>query len=246
MERHGIGWGARVLSCLSILLATTTFATAGDPPDAALNPVSGAIEVTDAVLSGSDLDIRYVVKPPDGGATTTAVLTDSTASDLDPRIDIKPSGNTWIVWWRDAETPEVLYRVKNYETGSWASEARVSAEGEAASHPTIVHDESTTWVAYQGQTSSGISIKCSHTDDGPEPIPDATVIATTTFSGNPDALIQSESGHIWASWVDSTTAVTWSELDKGTGEWSTPQAESYEGSTVKAARDAIRSAILAK
>ncbi len=244
MPRQKIRTAKDCFLLLLTLLVAASLANASDVPDAAINPVSGAIEVTDAVLATGDYQIRYAVKPGDGGTTATALLTDNTASDLSPRIDIKDNGDTWVVWWRDAETPEVLCRVRDLATGTWSDETRISGEGESSRHPAITHDGSTTWIAYETNATSGTLIKCAFTNDGPEPFPDATVIAATVFSGDPSALIQSESGHVWVTWIDSATEVKWSEYDKPTGEWSAPQSESYEGSNVDAARKHIRLNIL--
>jgi len=228
---------------LSLLVATGPSRAVDDPPDVEINPLNGLIEVTDAFLDGGDYEIRHVVKPSSGPALEEVVLTDDAAGDLGSRIDIKPNGETWVVWWRDSAVDEVLYRVRDFQTGAWTAEARISSQGVGSRHPEIVHDGATTWVAFETDHVAGTALAVSATNDSPEPFPTATIVAATDFTGNPDVLIESTLGHVWITWVDSADKVGWSEYDHGTGLWSEPQLEPY-GEKVEDAREAIRTTVL--
>ena len=228
-----------------LLLLATNLAAAADTADAALNPVTGAIELTDAVPDGGDYQVQYVIKPGEGQTPEVALLTDDAIDNLGPQIKITDGGDTWVVWWRDSETPEVVYRVKDQSTGTWSDEVRLSAENEPSRNPTIARESDTTWIAYEVEGQSGSEIAVAAIVDDPQPIPTINIVATTTYSGDRDVLAQSASGHVWVSWIHSSTQVGWVEYDHGTAEWGTLQLESYSGSTVNAARESIRSAILA-
>ncbi len=233
--------------CLAVLLALVVAPwpswAVDDPPDVEINPQSGLIEVTDAFLDGGDYEIRHVVKPNSGPALVETVLTSDAAGDLGSRIDIKSDGETWVVWWRDSTTDEVLYRVRDYQTGAWTAEARISTPGVGSRHPEIVHDGTKTWVAFEADAVSATAIAVSATNDGAEPFPTVTIVGATLFTGNPDVLIESVLGHVWITWVDSAEKVAWSEYDHGTGLWSEPLLESY-AEKAEDAREIIRSTVL--
>lgn len=236
--------GSRRLASFVAFLMATSFAGASDPPDAEANPVSGSIELADSFLDGADYEVRYAVTHDPGETPEAVILSDSGSSDLAPRIDIKSDGETWVVWWRDSATDEVVYRVKDYEAGTWSSEGRISGEGESGRHPSITHNGSRTWVTYETDTISGTGVAVASTVDGAEPFPTATIVATTTSTGSPDVLVRAESNSVWVSWVDSATEVGWSEYDASSGQWSAPSYESYASTTVKQARQNIRAIVL--
>ena len=71
---------------------------AADPPDATVNPATGAIEVTDALETADETRIRHVSKPEDGGASEISFLTNGDAEDLDPKVEVDVDGTTWVVW----------------------------------------------------------------------------------------------------------------------------------------------------
>lgn len=243
MSSHAARRCASVVFVLVVLLALAP-ARASDFPDAAINPVDGAIELTDAVVDGQEKQIRHVIEPLAAEPPEVAILTESASDNLDPRIEIETTGNTWIVWWRDDATAQVLYRVRDYATGAWSAESRVSEVGVGSRNPQIAHDGATTWVAYEAAGSSGISVVLAGTTDSAEPFPTGTTIATTTFTGSLGLTLQSESGHTWVTWVDSSTEVGWSEYNAPSETWGAAQFQGYSGSNVAAARAAIRSAIL--
>jgi hypothetical protein len=233
------GWSAAVLC--SVL--ATSFVPAVDPPDAEVNPKSGLVEVCDSFLGTGVYRVRHTIKEAQGG-TEEVVLSDGTADDIGPRIAIQPEGHSWVVWWRDAATDSILYRIKDYETGTWSSAALVSAAGQSSRNPEIVHASPKTFVAYEASAGSATAIAVAITDDGAEPFPQADILATTTFAGDEDVHIDAESGHVWVTWVHSASDVGWSEYDPQTDSWGSPQWESYESSSVKEAREEIREIVL--
>lgn len=229
------------------LIGAQGFAGAADPPDAAINPATGAIEITDAT---SDADgeprVRYVAQKSSSGRLETAILAEGTKGGLDPKIEITTEGQTWVVWWREAEPPEVLCTVKDAASGTWSDVRRVSDPGESARYPQIVHDGKTIWVVYESPTPDGASIVVKGTQDDPQPFPTGIVLGATTFSGNRAPRIHAEAGHLWVTWVDSSSHLACSEYDPTGGVWSLPEYESYAGSSVDLARAAMRARVLSE
>lgn len=233
MSRSGIR-----LATLLLLSCAAGRTGATDPPSASLNPITGGIEIADSSQSGGHYRVRYAVEPSGGGTIGPVSLTDPTSDDLGPRIQVDADGNTWVVWWRDAATPEVRFLTRDRVTGSWSSEQRISDTGEHARHPEIALDGSTIWVAYEVQSGATFTIKVSATDDGAEPFPTATVLATTSLA-DPHPLVQTLYGHLWVSWVDSSTQLAWSEYDHDAKAWGEQQSVSYSGSSVELARKTL-------
>lgn len=228
-----------VLSRVSYVLlvwALGSFALADEAPDLELNPVTGFLESVD-IATGAGHRVRHVVDKGQGGGRTSSYASSSAARS--PRIAIRSTGESWVVWWEDAATDRVLYARRNPDTGAWTTEAVLSASGEDSQYPEIVHNGSTAWVAYQVASGTSTSIEVRSVIDDPEPI---DVIATTTFTGDVDVLVHAESNHVWVTWVDSASYVGWSE--RQSSAWATAQYQSYAGSTVEAARAAIRATVL--
>ncbi len=226
----------------SLLVAVVVHAT--DVPDAAINPISGSIELTEAVLAAGRFQVHYVEHPDGEDPTSATVLSESEDDDLNPRIDVNSEGNTSIVWWRDSSSAGVFYRSKALTTGAWIDEIRVSAEGEIARHPEIAHSGSTTWIVYESPAGSGVQLKVVEINDGPEPIPIPVVVGASSFSADVDVFIHGDPDHVWVSWIDSSTTVAWTRLDVQTQTWTNTQWESTEQSSVAQARAAIRVIVL--
>jgi len=219
-------------------------ATASDPPDSAVNPASGFIEIVDATLGvGSNYNIRHVVNPGGGDPPAVLVLSNNSLDDLDPRIRIGPGGDTWVVWWRDGSTDEVLCRVHDYSTDTWSSEHALSTAEESARNPEIVYDGTNAWVAYEFNTTEGIGIGVLGIEENPDPF-GRDVVATTSFTGDVDTRIHAESGNLWVTWVDNATYVGWSEYSHATSSWASPGYESYASDSVSAARARVRTTVL--
>lgn len=228
---------------LGFLLATARV-PAIDAPHAAVNPVSGSIELTTAVLTSGQFQIRYEEYPEEGGYPVISLLSDSEFDDLDPRIGVNSKGGTSIVWWRARETPEVLYRSRDLATGTWSGELRISAKGEVARNPELAHAANTTWIAYESQTSTETQMKVVPITDGPEPIPPTLVVGTTSCTGDAEVAVLAESGHVWISWIDSSSQLAWSQFDAQTNTWTSPQLESTAQVSIEQARAQIRATVL--
>ena len=233
-----IGVVALLLSILCLVVV------AADPPDSEVNPVSGYIESVYSAWENTDFNISHVTDPGDEQPIEVVIVSGHPSDDLGARIEISSAGDTWVVWWRDAATDQVLIRKRTYSDDSWSSERLVSDSGESSRNPEIVHDGSDAWVAYEFDDAGGTSVAANVINDEPDPIPDHTVVGTTSYSGDVDVLIQAESGNIWVSWVDSTSDVGWSEYDYSTASWGAPQYESYANDDVEAARARIRTTVL--
>jgi hypothetical protein len=218
-------------------------AVASDPPDSELNPVSGFIETVDSVWQESSYDVRHTTNQGPGQPTLVFMVDEDESDDLAPRVAIASNGNTWVTWWRDAATDQVLIRKRTYSPRAWSTETLVSDPGESSRNPEVVHDGSEAFVAYEFSASVGTSIAVSRIKEDPEPF-GRSVLATTSFTGDVDVLIHTDSGHLWVTWVDSATYVGWSEYAYGTGSWGSALYESYAADSIAAARDRIRAEVL--
>lgn len=234
----------RSLVCVFLLVTSMVFVVgdleASDPPDMEYNPVTGYVEAVE-VGGESGYHVQHVVDEGQGGNGTSKTVSASMAKN--PRIAIRSTGESWVVWWQDGPTDEVLFSVRSLPD-SWSPEIRVSNVGEDSQHPEIVHSGSSTWIAYQIPAAGNTSIAVSWIIDGPEPFPTRTLLHTTSYGGNVDVVAHSESEEVWITWVESATEVGWSKYDHETDTWSGAEYESYAGTNVKAAREAIQAIVL--
>lgn len=223
------------------LLAAVSAAFATDPPDAATNPVSGFIETVDCTWNGTSYDVRHVITPSLAEQTISDVAT-SSSDDLGPKIAISSSGDTYIAWWRDGSTRKVFTRRHVYGTNTWDNEIQVSQSSQSARKPSVGHDGTTAWVAYEFVGTGGAtSIACGSIEDSPDPFP---TIASTTYGGALKVQVNAESGNLWVTWVDSSSQVGWSEYNYGNATWGSVGHESYASDSVTAARGRIRTTVL--
>ena len=237
---------ARAAAVWCILLTSIVWAVlASDPPDSEINPQTGYIETVDSVWRSSRYDIRHVLDPGGGLPKAISYLTDGDPDDNGARIEISQSGNTWVSWWRDGSTDEIFLRKHTYSTGTWSGEVLVSQTGESARDSEIVFDGTDAWVVYEYDSGSSTAIGMAGINDDPDPFPTSHIeLSTTSYTGDVDPLVNSESGNLWATWVDSSTQVGWREYDYTAETWSSVQYESYSSDTVADARARIRTTVL--
>lgn len=228
---------SRILILLTLILATPAMAT--DPPDSEVNPLTGNIETGDTSLIGAVHNIRYTIDPGGGQPILTVLLTNNGEDDISPRIEISTAGDTWITWWRDGTTPQVFIIKKTYTTGIWSTEVSISETAEDSSQPELVHDGTNLWIAYEIDNTGDRSIAVSIIGDEPEPVGSRIVLGTTGFSNDLDVLPHAVSGHLWVTWVDSTSDVGWSEYDYSTDTWTVVSYESYSIDSIEDARNRI-------
>jgi hypothetical protein len=163
---------------------------------------------------------------------------------------IADNGDAWVAWWRDGQSDTVLVRKRDHSTGNWNSELQLSDEEAGggfreARHPTITHDGTRLWVAYEVIDAEDIVIVTHAVIDDPDPITAAFEVARTGYSGSNTVLVRSEAGRVWVTWVDSASDVGWSAYDHASGSWNAASYESYATDTVDDARSRIRTAVLA-
>lgn len=232
-----------VVAFFSLALVGGTFANfswAADSPDLEVNPVTGLIELVDVAPNEGDR-VRHVEDPGQGGERVDSLVSSNAAAGS--RIAIKLTGESWAVW-QDTETEEIRYAFRDPVTKAWSAEAILSNSGEMCRHPSIVHNGTETWIAYEVQDGSVTSIAATGIIDSPEPFPTSSVVGTTSLAGTPEVRLHSESGQVWVTWVHSATDVGWSEYDHATNLWSAPQFEPYDRSTADDARQAVRNRVL--
>jgi hypothetical protein len=236
---------ARIRSLRLAVPATAALLFTGlalaDPPDAVLNPVSGAIEVVDVVVAGGGTHVRHTLNQ---GQQTLEVseLSSGSVTDVSPRVCVSGDGHAWVTWWRDGETRQVLVR-KRAHGGSWDAERLVSVPTESSRKPRIAHDGTSPWVAYEHVLGEGTGIAVAPIIDGPDPITPVT-LGSTSYSGNVDVRVHAASGHLWVTWVDSASDVGWSRYDPGNEVWSGVERESYATDSVTAALARIEAEVL--
>ncbi len=214
-----------------------------DPPASAVNPQSGDIEIADPTWSGTSRDIDYVIDAGNGQWPEVYTVTDNSLDDHRPQLVIASSGDAWVTWWRDDTLDRVLVRKRHFSDGSWDDERVQGETGESSRNPTIAHDGTDPWVAYELDDQSNTGIAVGIVVDEPDPIGIQTVLATSEFTGAVDVTIHSDQGHLWTTWVDSATDVGWAEYDYASETWGLPGFESYAQDTVEDALDRIRSAV---
>jgi len=228
---------------LAAALALASIAVAGvDPPDLRINTLTGLIETVDATWSGSNYNVRYTVFDGSGQVSNSQLLSTNAADDLDPRIVISGSGNAYVTWWRDVATDIVVYRKRTFATGAWSYERTVGLATESNSRPRIVYAGDKAWVAYQIQNMKSRSVGAQIIDDDPEPT--RSILGTTSYSGNLDIQLQFEAGHLWVTWIDTSSRVAYTQYDYDRRAWTTVAFEPYSADSVQAARTRIRSVIL--
>ena len=240
MPKNALAAVRVLVSALSLLLPVATLAS--DPPDSRLNPVNGCIQVVDATWTGASFDVRHVTNRGGGHDATVENLTTSAADDLDPKIAIGSSGDTWVVWERTGATGQVVFRTLSISSGTWSPERVLSAAGENARNPRIVHDGVTAWVAYETAGTGSFGIRAGATQDDPNPY--GTLAAATTGPEAPALRLSAESGRVWTTWIDDAVSLGWSAYDAPSATWSVPAYEPIGADGVAAARDRVRATVL--
>lgn len=217
-----------------------------DPPDSAVNPQSGSIEVVDELVGASKADVRHTINQGKDRDKEVFDVTTDPLDDLSPRLAISAAGDTWVVWWRDEpEADRVLVRKRTYATKTWSEERAVSMVGESSRDPDIVHDGVGAWVVFElDDPEGGTSIGVTSIVDEPDPIPTRSIVATTQNDGVVDVGLHHDTGELWVTWVDGPIYVGWSEYDYSSSSWSAPAYELYEAGDVAGARSKIRVAVL--
>lgn len=235
----------KVLGCL-VLFGCIGCAPllAADTPDAAINTLSGRIEIADPVRTDGQCDVWHIAKLGPDKTPAIFVVSDDPQDDLDPRIVVDPDGDTWIVWWRAAATHEVLVRKRTYSDQSWSGERRVSTANESSRKPSVVHDGSTVWLAYELDDAGGKSIAVNSIIDEPDPIPTRTILGSTSYLGELDVRMHSDSSHLWVTWIDSDAWIGWSEYDTDIDAWTPAAFEPLSAGDTAAARTNIMNGII--
>ena len=211
----------RHIACLALLLAFSGTCLADDPPDSEVNPQTGFIETVTTIWDGSNHAVRLTI---DRGAlpSVTAQVATGTTDELGPRIAIASSGKVSVVWTRDGSTGQVLVRART--PSGWGSNRLVSDSSENSRNPELVYDGAATRVVYEIHGASSKSVAVSIIGDEPDPIGTRKIVATGAWTGDLDARIQAEAGHVWVTWVHDGSEVGWSELT-GSGAWTTAAYE---------------------
>jgi len=225
------------------VLVLTGSAAASDPPDSAINPSTGNIEIADPVWSGVNQNVDFVVQIS-GQKPAVHTVTDNTLHDLRPRIAHASNGDAWVTWWRDDATDAVLIRKRHLSDGSWDTERLLSDSGESSRNPAIVFDGTNAWVAFEfdDQTDTGIAVEM--IVDDPDPIGVRVVVGTTDFGDTTAPMAHAEQGHLWVTWIDGESDVGWVEYDYASDTWSLSTTESYATDSVADARNRIRAIVV--
>ena len=228
---------------LATALILVGSASADDPPDSAINPSSGNIEIADPFWSETNQDVNFVIQISRENREVYT-LTDDALDDRGPRLAHASNGDAWVTWWREDTTDAVLIRKRHFSDGSWDDERILSHSGENSRSPTIAYDGTSAWVAYKFDNQSNTDIAVSIVIDDPDPVGIRVVLATTGFTGDVAPIVHAEQGHLWVAWVDSATEVGWVEYDYGNETWSLSTYESYALDTDADARNRVRDTVV--
>ena len=219
-------------------------AAASDPPDCELNPVSGNIETTDSVLVVGEYEVRHVINLGEGYKRESLIITSTDQDDNAPRLAITDAGDSWVVWWRDDGTDEVLIRKRDYSESAWWDEKLISIKNESSRNPEIAYDGSDIWVVYELDDAGDTSIGVKAIFDDQNPVGNRLIVGTTTYSEDLDTQIHANSSHLWVTWGDSAAYVAWTEYDYTAEDWGSVEYEDYSNDSVEDARDRIGNGIL--
>ena len=233
----------RWLCGLVVVLAMTCSAGASDPPDSAINPSTGNIEIADPVWAGTNQNIDFVVQIS-GQKPQVHTVTDNSLDDLRPRIAHASNGDAWVTWWRDDATDAVLIRKRHLSDGSWDAERLLSDPGESSRNPSIVHDGTNAWVAFEFDDQADTGIAVEMILDDPDPVGIRVMVGTTDFGDTTAPMARAAQGHLWVTWIDSASDVGWAEYDYASETWSLSLTESYALDSVEDARGRIRDTVV--
>lgn len=217
-------------------------ASAGDPPDCEVSPITGSIECVDVALKGAIWDVRYMVDAGQGQPLITEMVTDTPDIDTGGRIALNTAGSAGVTW----ESDNVIYfRERDPASAEWSATLQLSDTGTDSQEPEITHVGGKYWVAFQFDDVSGEKgIAVNGVIDDPQPILGVHEFETTVFNGALDVLTHGESGQAWVTWVHDGDEVGWSQYDDATEAWGSVSYETYAVDNVKAARGRIRDFVL--
>ena len=211
-----------------------------DLPVSRANPVAGDIETVDTYESRGFRNVRHVVEL-NPHTTMTFLVSGDLVDDLAPRLGINSEGLSWTIWWRDLESDQVLYRRLDRNC-CWSRIRRLSGDLEDARNPEIAVFGDAPWVSYETTDPSGTSIHVGVIHDEPDPF-GLSSIATTGYDGNLDSLIETDTEHLWLSWLVGDQVLAWSAYDPALDLWSEPQTLAFAGSSIVEARDELQSIV---
>ena len=228
-------------ACLCLFLAAAL--VVADPPDSAVSPVDGSIQIAHPTWSGTSRDIDFVIDSGAGEWPQVYNVTDNPLDDHRPRLAIASNGDAWVVWWRDDTVERVLVRKRHESDGSWDAE-RVLSGSESSRNPTLAYDGTSAWVAYESDAQPNRSVSVTIIIDDPDPIGVATTLGTSAYAGVLGVNISANQGHLWTTWIDSNTHVAWAEYDYASDTWALPSFESYAQDSIKDALGRIRGLVV--
>ena len=234
-----------------ILLATTPhpLAQASCVSQTAQNPITLNEERVVLVHDGHDFEIEWS-EQISGVWVNQYLVTQNTNDDSCPHLSFFPDGSTAVVWREDGAQGQIKYRARNLGNGAPAWQAAaisVSGGVSNASVPWAVVHDGTPWVAWHEATASGIQLMGGG-GDYPTPWPTrfiSDLIAIPNSTVTLALTIESESGHLWVTWIDSASAIGYSEWSSETEAWEPAGSEPYANpADIPAARQRVRDAIL--
>jgi len=228
-------------ACLTVGVLIGAFAhpAVAGPPDAALNPVTSLVEIVDAVEINGVSEVRHTVDQSPSPLVT--ILSDASADDTTPRIATSNQGDAFVVWMRESDG-SVRSRQFSYSLSAWGASRVISDSGDTARNPEVVHDGTDAWCIYEAQRFVGADIVVGIIVDEPNPVL-RSVVHSTPYSGDIDALIHYDMGKLWLTWVDDATHVGWSEFNYSTSQWTVVSSEDFSADSPEAARSRIRSKV---
>lgn len=234
--------------CIALAISGAARAVETEPPDVAVNPVTGLVETVDVwIRDGEDTEVRHTVHLNER-KQINALISTASADDLGPRIAIDVAGDTMVVWWRAgmAGNPsQVFVRTLDLDpfdpSGSqWSDEALVSGSRDNAFGPELTYFKGEMWTSYETTVPGLTGIVVGRITFDRAPFGMKQLGSSTLLGGSADALIESDTtDNLWVSWIEDDQYVGWREYDPTYACWTAPQSIDYSVIGVAGAREAI-------
>ena len=228
--------GKTLVAALALAMATCLVGATSQPPDSEYNAVLKQIGTVDTVIVGESLEIRHSIDVGLGEPKQSKILSDHPADDTEVRLTVDDTGDSWVVWTREAETSHVLLR-KRSTAGAWTTDFLVSAQDEHSYSPELLHDGKSIWVTYtiDDGESWGVAVR---SGDGPVPWPLRSIIQTIyTRELEPEPRLHIIDNDLVVSWSESHFVLGYSTYNRETGLWDPPSFKDHGGDREEALDD---------
>lgn len=219
------------------------------PPDLMISALNGSpVLVWSALVGGAH---RIAVAEWAGQSWSTINHLTNGPNDIDPRVFVTATGDTFVTWWTAESSSQVWVTSRQASTMSWSAPIAVSAAGEGGRRPSVVFANDSIYIAYERPSQQpGVSVEVvvARSRYGHPFVPE-TVFATSQVlpSARVEPQLHSGSDRLWIDWVQAPEYLGYSLLQDSTA-WTSTSTQDVGDSTwigVEMARQRVRWMILA-